>query len=316
MKKFLKIVLILIAITLIALLAGFFWINSSDIPSFENKAPDLNIEVDSARIAEGARMASMLCINCHRSEDRKLGGAYMADAPAFGEIYAPNISQHMESGIGNYTDGELVYLLRTGIKKDGQYAPPYMPKLPHLSDNDMENIVAFMKSDYPVVQATDQQQPESKPSFLTKFLCKVAFGPLPYPEKAIPDPDTTDLVAFGKYIATAKFECFSCHSYSFETMNVMEPEKSKGYFGGGNNMTDLEGNPVVSPNLTMDKETGIGNWTEEQFEVALRSGLKPDNSSYNYPMVPFTALTDREVSAVWAYLKSLPTINNPILKHN
>ena len=78
-------------------------------------------------------------------------------------------------------------------------------------------------------------------------------------------------------------------------------------------MLDLEGKEIVSQNLTMDKETGIGNWTEEQFITAVKTGMRPDKSLFNYPMMPFASLTDKEVKAVWAYLNTLPVINNKIV---
>ena len=41
------------------------------------------------------------------------------------------------AGIGNWSDGDLIYLIRTGLKPDGQYIPPYMPKLVNISDEDL-----------------------------------------------------------------------------------------------------------------------------------------------------------------------------------
>lgn len=312
MKKALKIIGFVILGLFAIIAGGAAWVNMSALPSYENKAPaDFKVTADSAGIAEGARMAGMMCAMCHKSEDGKLGGAYMWDAKDFGEIYSANITQHPEYGITQYTDGELAYLLRTGIKKDGQYAPPYMPKFPHLSDEDLNNIIAFLRSDHPLVQASENNPPASQPSFLTKVLCKVAFGPLPYPEKPIPNPNPNDKVAFGKYIATAKFECYSCHSADFKTVDIMNPENSGGYFGGGNPLLREDESIILSPNLTMDKETGLGNWTEEEFIRTVKTGIRPDGRPATaYPMIPFTEMTEEEASAVWAYLQTLPVIRN------
>ena len=54
----------------------------------------------------------------------------MPDTKVFGEIHSANITQHTEYGITKYTDGELAYLFRTGILKDGQYAPPVDAEIP------------------------------------------------------------------------------------------------------------------------------------------------------------------------------------------
>ncbi len=311
MKRFFKYFgLLVLLIIAIAILAGIV-INAKGIPFYENKAPDLTISVDSAGIAEGARMASMLCVSCHGSNDGRLGGNHMVDAAEFGEIHAPNITQHPTFGITDYTDGEIAYLLRTGIKKDGQYAPPYMVKLPLMSDEDLHNVIAFLRSDHPMVQPSDNDEPLSKPNFLTKMLSKIAFKPLPYPDQPIPEPDRSDKVSWGRYLATAKFDCFSCHSADFKTLNPMEPHKTPGFMGGGNPIPDLEGMIILSANLTMDKETGLGNWTEAEFMRTVKLGIRPDGSQVRFPMLPYTLLTDEELSAIWAYLQTVPVIRNP-----
>ena len=100
-------------------------------------------------------------------------------------------------------------------------------------------------------------------------------------------------------------------------MNMEEPEKSGGYLGGGNPMLSPEdGKTVVySANITMDKETGIGNWTEEQFIHAVRFGQRPDGKPLRQPMAPFSALTDEEASAIWAYLQTAPPIRNEVSRN-
>ena len=105
MKKPLKIILgsLLGVILLLFILA--IYVNFSGIPSYENEAPELSIEITESRVTEGARIASVLCLQCHGSNDGKLGGAHMADVEVFGEIYAPNITQHPEIGI---TDIQMV----------------------------------------------------------------------------------------------------------------------------------------------------------------------------------------------------------------
>jgi muramoyltetrapeptide carboxypeptidase LdcA involved in peptidoglycan recycling len=54
-------------------------------------------------------------------------------------------------------DGELEYLVRTGVKANGQYVPPWMPKQPRMADEDLHSIVAFLRSDDPMVAATEVQ---------------------------------------------------------------------------------------------------------------------------------------------------------------
>jgi len=247
------------------------------------------------------------------AQSGKLEGQLMLDLPAaFGKAWSANITRHPEYGAGRYTDSELAYLLRTGVKRNGEYAPPWMPKFPHLSDEDLHSVIAYLRSDAPELEPSDKVPPASQPSFLTKMLCRVAFKPLPYPTEKIEAPPASDKVAFGKYLATGKVECYSCHSSSFETLNIMEPEKTPGYFSGGNPMPNMEGEIIHTSNLTPDKETGIGNWTEEQFVQAVRFGKRPNGTMVRYPMVPFSALTEEEASAIWAYLQTLPAIKHDV----
>jgi hypothetical protein len=144
------------------------------------------------------------------------------------------------------------------------------------------------------------------------MLSRTAFKPLPYPESPVDAPPASDKIAYGRYLAVARYDCFACHSASFQHIDIMTPENSKGYFGGGNTLLDKDLNEVLSSNLTMDKETGLGHWTEEEFIRTLRFGMRPDDTPLRYPMVPSPMITDDEAAAIWAYLQTLPVIHNPI----
>ena len=313
MKRVFKILGILIGLGVLVLAGGATYIHTAGIPKYEVKAPDLKVTADSAMLAEGKRLATMVCNQCHMAASGKLEGQEMLDLPAaFGKAWSANITRDEKYGTGRYTDGELAYLIRTGIKRDGNYAPPWMPKFPHLSDYDLQSVIAYLRSDAPELAPVAKAQPPCQPSFLAKFLSYVAFKPLPYPTAPITAPPATDKVAFGKYIATSKVECYGCHSPSFETQNIMEPDKTPGYFSGGNAMPNKEGEIILTRNLTPDKTTGIGNWTEEQFIKALRFGQRDGKPALRYPMVPYAAMTDEEASAVWAYLQTIPSISHDV----
>jgi cytochrome c1 len=90
------------------------------------------------------------------------------------------------------------------------------------------------------------------------------------------------------------------------------PEKSFRFLGGGNKLTDATGNEVVTRNITMDEETGIGTWTEEQFVKAVKFGQVPHGPALRQPMIPYMAMTDSEAKAIYAYLKTVPKISNKI----
>lgn len=314
MRKFLRIAGILIGSIILLLVIAGVVVNARGIPSYEVTAPDLDIEYTPERIAQGERIVTMVCAECHRSTNgNKLTGKKLLDIPkVFGTAYSANITNDTEKGIGKYTDGELAYLLRSGVKRNGQYAPMYMPKFALMSDEDLYSVIAYLRSDAAPVQAAGNASIPCEPSFLTKVLSNLVWKPLPYPENGIPEPDTTDMVAFGAYLTHGMVNCYDCHSADFKTNNPLEPEKSPGYLGGGNKLLNLDGEVVLSPNLT-PHETGIAHYTEASFRKALKEGIRPDGSSINYPMLKLTALTDKEVSAIWAYLQTVPPIDNKVV---
>ncbi|MDX1629685.1 MAG: cytochrome c [Fulvivirga sp.] len=311
--KALKIAGIIVAVILLAALISFLIINTRGIPTYEPGNIEYTAEITPENVERGKKLALMLCAGCHLNhETGKLTGKKMLDAPKeFGEIYSPNITQHKEYGIGNWTDGEILYLLRTGIKKNGKYAPPYMAKLPNMADEDINAIIAFLRSDDKLVKADPTPDRPPQPSFLTKALTTFVFKPLPMPEKEIPMPDESNTVELGKYLAH-NLDCFACHSADFKTMDMLKPEKSEGYFGGGNKPLNEQGEVVLTANLTPDKETGIGNWSREKFIKAVRFGIKEGEPALQYPMLPYTHLTDHEAGAIYDYLQTIPPISNKV----
>jgi mono/diheme cytochrome c family protein len=318
MKKLLKIlgILILIVVVIIGGFAAFIAIRG--IPKYEVNVPNIpQVEVTPERVARGEKIAAMLCRNCHfNSETGKLSGKGMEDAPDFGKIYSRNITQDPEIGIGKWTDAQLIYFIRTGIHplEDGRYVPPYMVKLAHISDEDMRSIIAYLRSDMPEVQPSKAEPPPTEPSFLTKFLSAIAFKPFPFPEKEIPSPDTTNAMEWGKYLVLHQIECYTCHSRDFAKVDFFTPENSLGFLGGGNEqLRSPDGQKqILSLNITPDEETGIGNWTEEQFANAVRNGIVPNGPTLRQPMMPFVRLTDGEIHAIYTYLRTVPKIKNKV----
>ncbi|RYZ21598.1 MAG: c-type cytochrome [Chitinophagaceae bacterium] len=304
---------VLVIVVLVGLLAAVIAIRG--IPSYKAEKIELAVTATPERIAQGQKLATMLCRNCHLDANTgRFTGHRMDEIPQFGTIYSRNITQDKQHGIGNWTDGELAYLLRTGVKPDGTYLPPYMPKLPNLADEDLYSIIAFLRSEHPWVKADPTVVPPSSPSFLTKMITGLGLmKPFPYPVQPIALPDTNNKVAWGKYIALGQMDCFTCHSRDFSKNDYLNPEKSPGFFGGGNEMGTSSGKKIVSRNITMDEETGIGRWSEEDFVRAVKTGQLPHGqNALREPMAPYAMLTDGEVRAIWAYLQTVPKIQNKV----
>jgi mono/diheme cytochrome c family protein len=113
-----------------------------------------------------------------------------------------------------------------------------------------------------------------------------------------PDPEA---IVHGKALTIAG-DCASCHT--------ADPAKP---FAGGKRI-DTPFGAIYSPNLTPDRDTGIGAWSDEDFHRALRLGVAPDGSRY-YPAFPypnFTKLVRDDILAIRAYLATLAPVRNAV----
>lgn len=106
-----------------------------------------------------------------------------------------------------------------------------------------------------------------------------------------------ELIAYGKALVEAG-NCAGCHT--------ADPAKP---FAGGKRI-DTPFGALYAPNLTPDRDTGIGAWTDADFVRAVRTGIAPDGSNY-YPAFPypyFTRMTKDDVLAIRAYLGTLAPV--------
>lgn len=314
MKKVLKVIGFGLG-GLLVLLAGFCaYVVAVGVPTYDPPViPAATVERTPARIARGEVIGQIQCMACHADNENRLTGKHLAEVPAiFGKLYSKNITQDPEKGIGSWTDGELMYFLRTGVRRDGTYAP-VMPQYPNMADEDLKSVVAWLRSDRFPVQPSKQEAPQTELSFVSLLLTHTLMKPLAYSPALIALPDTADPVALGRYTADAIGDCYSCHSGDLIDQSKTHPEESKGYYGGGIEMKGDEGKTVVTANLTFDERTGIAQkYTKEQFIRVVKLGVRPDGSILKQPMFPRPMLSDNEVGAIYEYLKTVPKIQNDI----
>lgn len=131
---------------------------------------------------------------------------------------------------------------------------------------------------------------------LILFLCTAFSCGDARAQSSIPSSET---IAHGKALVEAG-DCASCHT--------TDPAKP---FAGGKRI-DTPFGAIYSPNLTPDKNTGIGSWSDQDFRRALREGISPNGSRY-YPAFPypyFTKLTRDDIDAIHAYLATLTPVQN------
>ncbi|MBI1227634.1 MAG: c-type cytochrome [Bacteroidetes bacterium] len=314
MKKLLKILGIILGVIVLLIASTAAWVKFTDFPSYEVKNLEVKLPTDSLSLVNGAKIARTVCAYCHQSDNGKFDGKLFSDeSEGFGEIWSANLTHHPNANIAKYSDGEIAYLLRTGIKRDGKMAGPFM-LFPKLSDDDLAAVIAFLRSDAPELEASEAEH-HTRYSFLAKALIKFGvFDPLEYDGEPIAAPAATDQIAFGRYLATRRYDCSGCHSASFETNNILEPEKSVGYFAGGNILKGHDGKYVASRNITQHPSQGIGKWTEEQFKNAVRSGIRPDGTALSTAMPRFALQDEAEIEAIYAYLKTVPVLETTIAK--
>jgi mono/diheme cytochrome c family protein len=117
-------------------------------------------------------------------------------------------------------------------------------------------------------------------------------------------------VARGKYLVNLG-GCMDCHTpgYFFG-----KPDMTR-YLGGSDVGFQMPGLGVFYPsNLTPDKETGLGEWSAEEIKTALQTGVRPDGRILA-PIMPWPALaklTGEDISAIVAFLQSLPPVKNKV----
>jgi mono/diheme cytochrome c family protein len=114
----------------------------------------------------------------------------------------------------------------------------------------------------------------------------------------------------GKYLVVVA-SCNDCHTPGFF---LGKPDTAK-YLGGSDVGFEIPGLGVFAGrNITPDKETGIGNWTDEQIATAITSGKRPDGRQLA-PIMPYAAfsyMTKEDVAAIVAFLRSVPPVKNEV----
>jgi mono/diheme cytochrome c family protein len=177
-----------------------------------------------------------------------------------------------------------------------------------LSDEDTLALVAYMRSLPPV----RNEVPDNRLTFAAKAL--IAFGILkaqPAITEPVVAPPRSVTVEYGEYLAYHASACAGCHmprNFNTGQFDLTRP------FAGGLAPFPEKGFNTTGSNLTPDPETGIGNWTEEQFMAAMRTGLRPDGTVM-LTFMPWPSYSHWDVNdlrAVWLYLRSLEPINHPI----
>ncbi len=321
MKKLLKIALYFVLS--IVLLIGFALIYVKTALPDVGEAEVITINNPAERIARGKYLANTItvCMDCHSVRnwskfsgpltDGTLGkgGDRFDQAMGLpGVFYAKNITP---AGIQRYTDGELFRVITTGVTKEGRAMFPLMP-YPYYGRMDREDIydiIAYIRSISPI----ESTIPESIPDFPMNFIINTI------PQKASfqTRPDTTDQLAYGGYLVNAS-GCIECHTQVVKGQIITDLG-----FSGGREFKFPNGSIVRSSNITSDPETGIGNWTKEEFIVRFKAyadssysvqSVLPGEFNTIMPWTMYAQMKESDLSAIYTYLHTVRPIPNKVEK--
>jgi mono/diheme cytochrome c family protein len=253
------------------------------------------------------------CANCHNDEKNKgapLAGGRALETP-FGTFYSPNITPDHDTGIGRWSETDFARALREGISPAGEHYYPAFPyhSYTQLTDADLHAIKIYLFNQKPVRQAN---KPHELPWYLRSraslWIWKMLFfNPGPYQ----PRLDQSAAWNRGAYLATAVAHCGECHT-------------PRNFLGGFKESRRFAGNPdgvngAKVPNITPDKKTGIGKWSQSDLVEYLETGAMPDGDYAGDAMAEvidnsLSHLTNDDRKAIAIYVMSLPSVESVALE--
>lgn len=283
-------------------------------------APYLKVDSSPERIERGKYLATnvAICMDCHSSRDWSRfsgplvegtlgkGGEYFGPEMGFpGTFYARNLTP---VNLGDWTDGEIFRAITTGVKKDGEVIFPVMPyeNYRKMDKQDIYDIIAYLRTLQPIENET--------PTSSAHFPMNLILNTIPVEAEFTTRPEKSDKLKYGEYLTTAA-SCIVCHTPASKGKLNMEMA-----FAGGREFK-LPNGMLRSRNITPDKETGIGNWSEEDFvkrfkaysdEKAIASVTKDDYNTI-MPWTMYANMEPEDLAAIYTYLNSLKPVKNEVV---
>ncbi|MGH7888184.1 MAG: hypothetical protein ACREPG_09975, partial [Candidatus Binatia bacterium] len=250
---------------------------------------------------------------CH-TEPKKEANAGARPLPIpFGKVYSTNITQDKDTGLGAWTDRQIQDAIVNGVRRDGSKLLPVMPfeKYSGMAQEDLKALIAYLRTLKAAQKATPELQtwaPFARSIgarlYLTVF-GRFAASPAQAPKSGIER---------GRYLVEHVAICGDCHT----PRNFIGAPKRSLYMAGMTEKDSPLGEGV--PNITPDKETGIGDWKREDIAELLKSGTKPDFDNVQGLMLEvvqgvghgYKDMIKEDALAIADYLKSIPAIKNKV----
>jgi mono/diheme cytochrome c family protein len=319
MKKVFKILLIIVS-TVIIVLAGVLTYVKTALPNV-GEAPALTVKTSPQIIERGRYIANAVavCMDCHSKRDWSAyagplvsgtegqgGELFSRDFGFPGNFYSKNITP---ASLSSWTDGELYRVITMGVDKNGNALFPVMPyhNYGQLADSDVHAVIAYLRTLKPITNEVPQREIDFPMNFI--------INTIPHkntPAAAIPQKGTLD---YGKYILTTA-ACGECHTKQEKGKAIPGME-----FAGGFEFK-MPGNMIVrSSNITPDKNTGIGNWTKDQFVMRFKMysdttfkmpPVKPGEFNTVMPWMMYAQMTEEDLEALYDYIMTIKPIENRV----
>jgi len=244
------------------------------------------------------------CGNCHTPQTpegpvpgRELTGQLVIKTEAF-TAYAPNITPDVETGIGSWSDAQIITAIRNGRRPDGTIIGPPMPFefYRDMSDNDVRAIVAYLRS----VPAVKNTVPRS--AFYIPL--PESYGP---PVTRVDDVSPGDPVRYGAYLTGALGHCWACHTPLVKGQLDFETQ-----FGAGGQVLEGPWGVAVTANIT-PHEDGIRDYSDHNIMQAITRGVRPDGSSLSPPMgyYYYRNIKQPDLAAIVAYMRTVEPKPSP-----
>ena len=291
MRKFFKWAGIALGLLVVLALAGFGWASwqlaQAAQRTYVVNDPPLVVDRGAGAVALGAHLfATRGCADCHGKDG---GGTLFIDAGPVGALYAPNLTP--TGRLAGHTPAQIAAAIRHGVRSDGRPLL-FMPAedFHDMSDGDVAALVAFLQS----MPTSPKPSGVSRIGPLGKVLYALGRFPL-FPAEVIdhsprtrPGPVVAATADYGAYLAQG---CTGCHGKNFAGQHV-------------------PGTPPDFPDSQNLTPAALGTWTQADFRRALREGKRPDGTAINtfMPWKAFSGMTDTEIDALWAYLRTLPPV--------
>ncbi|PVX86213.1 c-type cytochrome [Paraburkholderia unamae] len=249
------------------------------------------------------------CAACHTADPgRPFAGGLAINTP-FGKIYTPNITPDPDTGIGQWSDTDFVRAMHEGIGKSGERLYPAFPyvEFTRVTEQDVLAIRAYLNTVAPV----HYRPPANALRFPFNQRWLMLFWNLfNFNEgRFVPDPKQSAEYNRGAYLVKGLAHCEECHT----PRNFMQGLKTTGRFSGATQAG------WDAYNITPDRTSGIGNWSDEVLISYLSTGVAPGHANAAGPMADVVLnstqyLTREDLRSVVAYLRAQQPVSGGVAR--